>query len=251
MATGLGAQAGHPRRRLPGRGEGQADPLRAGLLHPVVFDLPEGVTAEVDKVSRTEDSLPTIGLTLRGVDRETAGRDRGEDPRAAAAGALQGQGHQVRRGAHSPQGRQDRDGLGTAATSSGCGKSHRPGRTEETPCRRLEHASRGRTASGASWPAPPSVRGSPSTRASSTSTPRWWTTRPAGRWPSPPASSKELKGKDEGDKKADAKRVGKLIAEKCQGGQGRRRWCSTATASPTTAASPRWRRRAREAGLKF
>ena len=28
--------------------------------------------------------------------------------------------------------------------------------------------------------------------------------------------SKELKGKDEGDKKADAKRVGKLIAEKCK-----------------------------------
>ena len=28
--------------------------------------------------------------------------------------------------------------------------------------------------------------------------------------------SKELKGKDEGDKKADAKRVGALIAEKCK-----------------------------------
>src|SRR5579859_18715 len=28
--------------------------------------------------------------------------------------------------------------------------------------------------------------------------------------------SKELKGKDEGDKKADAKRVGMLIAEKCK-----------------------------------
>ena len=28
--------------------------------------------------------------------------------------------------------------------------------------------------------------------------------------------SKELKGKDEGDKKADAKRVGELIAEKCK-----------------------------------
>lgn len=28
--------------------------------------------------------------------------------------------------------------------------------------------------------------------------------------------SKELKGKDEGDKKADAKRVGQLIAEKCK-----------------------------------
>jgi large subunit ribosomal protein L18 len=29
--------------------------------------------------------------------------------------------------------------------------------------------------------------------------------------------SKELKGKDEGDKKDDAKRVGSLIAEKCKG----------------------------------
>ena len=28
--------------------------------------------------------------------------------------------------------------------------------------------------------------------------------------------SKELKGKDEGDKKADAKRVGALIAQKCK-----------------------------------
>src|SRR5262245_46437986 len=28
--------------------------------------------------------------------------------------------------------------------------------------------------------------------------------------------SKELKGKDEGDKKADSKRVGQLIAEKCK-----------------------------------
>ncbi len=44
-----------------------------GFSHPVVFDLPEGVTAEVDKVARTEDSLPTIGLTLRGVDKETLG----------------------------------------------------------------------------------------------------------------------------------------------------------------------------------
>jgi large subunit ribosomal protein L18 len=30
------------------------------------------------------------------------------------------------------------------------------------------------------------------------------------------SKSKELKGKDEGDKKADAKRVGQLIAEKCK-----------------------------------
>lgn len=44
-----------------------------GFSHPVVFNLPEGVTAEVDKVSRTEDSLPTLGLTLRSVDREILG----------------------------------------------------------------------------------------------------------------------------------------------------------------------------------
>ncbi len=44
-----------------------------GYSHPVVFNLPEGVTAEVDKQSRTEDSLPTLGITLRSVDREILG----------------------------------------------------------------------------------------------------------------------------------------------------------------------------------
>lgn len=44
-----------------------------GYSHPVIFSLPEGVTAEVDKVARTEDSLPTVGLTLRSVDREVLG----------------------------------------------------------------------------------------------------------------------------------------------------------------------------------
>jgi len=44
-----------------------------GFSHPVVFNLPEGVTAEVDKVPRTEDSLPTIGLTLRSANREALG----------------------------------------------------------------------------------------------------------------------------------------------------------------------------------
>ncbi len=44
-----------------------------GFSHPVVFDLPEGVTAEVGKVPRTEDSLPTLDLTLRSVNRETLG----------------------------------------------------------------------------------------------------------------------------------------------------------------------------------
>jgi len=44
-----------------------------GYSHPVVFNLPEGVTAEVDKQSRTEDSLPTVGITLRSVDKEVLG----------------------------------------------------------------------------------------------------------------------------------------------------------------------------------
>jgi large subunit ribosomal protein L6 len=44
-----------------------------GYSHPVVFDLPEGVTAEVDKVARSEDGLPTVGLTLRSANREALG----------------------------------------------------------------------------------------------------------------------------------------------------------------------------------
>jgi large subunit ribosomal protein L6 len=44
-----------------------------GYSHPVVFDLPEGVTAEVGKAPRTEDSLPTLDLTLRSVNREILG----------------------------------------------------------------------------------------------------------------------------------------------------------------------------------
>jgi large subunit ribosomal protein L6 len=44
-----------------------------GFSHPIVFDLPEGVTAEVGKVPRTEESLPTLDLTLKSVNRELLG----------------------------------------------------------------------------------------------------------------------------------------------------------------------------------
>jgi len=44
-----------------------------GFSHPVVFDLPEGVTAEVAKTPRTEDQLPTVDLTLRSADRQLLG----------------------------------------------------------------------------------------------------------------------------------------------------------------------------------
>ena len=67
-------------RRLDIRGvgfraevKGKAIHMSLGFSHPVVFPLPEGVTAEVDKVARTEDSLPTVGLTLRSVDKEVLG----------------------------------------------------------------------------------------------------------------------------------------------------------------------------------
>ena len=44
-----------------------------GFSHPVVFPLPEGVTAEVGKVPRTEESLPTLDLSLKSVNRELLG----------------------------------------------------------------------------------------------------------------------------------------------------------------------------------
>jgi large subunit ribosomal protein L6 len=45
-----------------------------GYSHPVVFDLPEGVTAEVAKTPRTEDTLPTVDLTLRSSDKHLLGQ---------------------------------------------------------------------------------------------------------------------------------------------------------------------------------
>ncbi|MDC0707292.1 50S ribosomal protein L6 [Stigmatella sp. ncwal1] len=67
-------------RRLDIRGvgfraevKGKTVQLSLGYSHPVVFNLPEGVTAEVDKAPRTEDSLPTLGLTLRSADKEALG----------------------------------------------------------------------------------------------------------------------------------------------------------------------------------
>lgn len=67
-------------RRLDIRGvgfraevKGRQIQFALGFSHPVIFDLPEGVTAELDKASRTEDGLPTLGLTLRSANREVLG----------------------------------------------------------------------------------------------------------------------------------------------------------------------------------
>lgn len=48
--------------------------MSLGFSHPVIFDLPEGVTAEVGKAPRTEDTLPTLDLTLRSADRHLVGQ---------------------------------------------------------------------------------------------------------------------------------------------------------------------------------
>ncbi len=48
--------------------------MSLGFSHPVIFDLPEGVTAEVGKAARTEDTLPTLDLTLRSADRHLLGQ---------------------------------------------------------------------------------------------------------------------------------------------------------------------------------
>jgi large subunit ribosomal protein L6 len=67
-------------RRLDVRGvgfrvevKGKQVHFALGYSHPVVFDLPAGVTAEVDKAPRNEDGLPTLGLTLRSPDRAVLG----------------------------------------------------------------------------------------------------------------------------------------------------------------------------------
>ena len=77
--------------------------------HPVVFKLPEGVTAEVD-------AKQTQRRRSRGVDKHLLGLTAAQDPRAPPARAVQGQGHQVRRRERPPQGRQDRHRVAPAPT---------------------------------------------------------------------------------------------------------------------------------------
>jgi large subunit ribosomal protein L6 len=67
-------------RRLDIRGvgfraevKGKTIQFSLGFSHPVIFPLPEGVTAEMDKTPRSEDGLPTLGLTLRSADRQVLG----------------------------------------------------------------------------------------------------------------------------------------------------------------------------------
>ena len=62
--------------------------LSLGYSHPIEYKLPEGISAKVDKNV----------LILSGIDKEQLGAAAVEGPQLPAAGALQGQGRQVRRG---------------------------------------------------------------------------------------------------------------------------------------------------------
>ena len=64
--------------------QGKNIQLALGYSHPVVFPLPEGVTAEIER---------QVVITLRGRRQGAARPDGGQAARAAPARALQGQGH--------------------------------------------------------------------------------------------------------------------------------------------------------------
>ena len=89
--------------------------LTLGYSHPIVFQLPQGVQAKVDK--------QTVVITLEGADRQVSGETAARDPQAPSARALQGQGHQVRRGEDPSEGRQGRRSCvsaGTECTTEPC-----------------------------------------------------------------------------------------------------------------------------------
>jgi large subunit ribosomal protein L6 len=54
--------------------KGKAIHFSLGFSHPIVFPLPESVTAEVGKTPRTEDTLPTIDLKIISANRELVGK---------------------------------------------------------------------------------------------------------------------------------------------------------------------------------
>jgi large subunit ribosomal protein L18 len=78
---------------------GQALNLSLGFSHPILFQLPPGVAAKVDK--------QTVIVT-RELGSPTVGRNRGADPPPASARTLQRQGRALRRRKNPPQGWQSR-----------------------------------------------------------------------------------------------------------------------------------------------
>ncbi|MHC2438688.1 ribosomal protein L18 [Bradyrhizobium sp. USDA 4451] len=72
--------------------------LALGYSHDVVYAIPEGITIAVPKPTRDHDHRQRSAARRPG---------RRRDPRLPSAGALQGQGREVRQRIHLPQGRQE------------------------------------------------------------------------------------------------------------------------------------------------
>ena len=122
----LRAQARDRGHRLPGQLQGKNLQLALGYSHPVIFPLPDGIQAEVERQVVDHPAGRRQG---------PARADRGQAAGAAQARPLQGQGHQVRGRVHPPQGRQEGGGQvmliepegprggrsGTCASARGCG----------------------------------------------------------------------------------------------------------------------------------
>ena len=72
--------------------------LALGYSHDVVYPIPEGIAIVTPK--------PTE-IVITGIDKQKVGQVAAEIRGLPAAGALQGQGRQVRRRVHLPQGRQE------------------------------------------------------------------------------------------------------------------------------------------------
>ncbi len=73
--------------------------LALGYSHPVSIKAPDGIEFEVPQPTR---------VIVQGHLQAARGRDRRQHPQAAAAGALQGQGHPLRGRVRRPEGRQAR-----------------------------------------------------------------------------------------------------------------------------------------------
>ncbi len=83
--------------------------LNVGYSHPVRIQPPDGISFTVEDRGKR--------VIVRGIDKEEVGPSGGRTSAGAPAGALQGQGHSVRRRAHPAQGRQGRKGGTLMATN--------------------------------------------------------------------------------------------------------------------------------------
>ena len=134
---------------------GKAVKLSLGYSHDIEYPIPAGITIATPEADRDHHHR----------DRPAAGRSgRRRDPRVPRSRALQGQGREVRRGVHLPQGRQEEVRRASCLASSKPSTGARPG------------------SAGHSARPPTAARGSRCSARRSRSTSRSSMMRPARRW---------------------------------------------------------------------